>query len=198
MRTYDAQGKESPWSADARFGTAALDPSDWKASWIGDATPAPRAKPARNGYHSSCVPTIDAQPWIQLDLGEKVTFDEIRLYPAHPHDQKSDEAFLFPVGVRVWGSDEPAFERPPFKLFELLTYWDKVIHPAEIFLASGVATFLFLGYREIHELEIPDGLAAAGAHVITADEASITVETHVLGGEAFAPVAERRFPRATR
>ena len=36
---------------------------------------------------------------------------------------------------------------------------------------------------------------AQGAHVISADESSITVETHVLDGEAFAPVAERRFPR---
>jgi hypothetical protein len=49
------------------------------------------------------------------------------------------------------------------KLFELLTYWDKIVHPAEILLATGVATFLLLGYRECHELDIPDGLAAFGA-----------------------------------
>jgi 3',5'-cyclic AMP phosphodiesterase CpdA len=36
---------------------------------------------------------------------------------------------------------------------------------------------------------------AQGAHVISADETSITVETHVLDGESFAAVAERRFPR---
>jgi 3',5'-cyclic AMP phosphodiesterase CpdA len=39
---------------------------------------------------------------------------------------------------------------------------------------------------------------AQGAHVISADELSITVETHILDGDAFAPVAERRFPRPTR
>jgi 3',5'-cyclic AMP phosphodiesterase CpdA len=39
---------------------------------------------------------------------------------------------------------------------------------------------------------------AQGAHVISADETSITVGTYVLDGEAFASVAERRFPRATR
>lgn len=39
---------------------------------------------------------------------------------------------------------------------------------------------------------------AQGAHVISVDESSITVETVVLDGDAFAPVAERRFPRATR
>lgn len=50
-----------------------------------------------------------------------------------------------------------------FKLFELLTYWDKIVHPAEIFLAAGVASYLLLGYRDCHQLEIPDELAAAGA-----------------------------------
>ncbi len=49
------------------------------------------------------------------------------------------------------------------KLFELLTYWDKIVHPSEIFLATGVATYLLLGYRERHKLDIPDGLAAFGA-----------------------------------
>jgi MFS family permease len=50
-----------------------------------------------------------------------------------------------------------------FKLFEIFSYWDKLVHPAEIFLAGAVATYLLLGYRELHELDIPDGLAAAGA-----------------------------------
>jgi hypothetical protein len=50
-----------------------------------------------------------------------------------------------------------------FKLFEIFTYWDKIVHPAEIFLATGVVTFLFLGYRHLHQLKIPDGLSAAGA-----------------------------------
>ena len=38
---------------------------------------------------------------------------------------------------------------------------------------------------------------AQGAHVISADETTITIETHVLDGE-FTPVAERHFQRATR
>jgi 3',5'-cyclic AMP phosphodiesterase CpdA len=37
---------------------------------------------------------------------------------------------------------------------------------------------------------------AQGAHVISADESSIVVETHVVDEETFTPVAERRFPRA--
>jgi hypothetical protein len=55
------------------------------------------------------------------------------------------------------------FVSESFKLFELLTYWDKIVHPVEIFLAAGVGTLLFLGYAELHRLDMPDGLAAAGA-----------------------------------
>jgi hypothetical protein len=55
------------------------------------------------------------------------------------------------------------FGSESLKLFELFTYWDKIIHPTEIFLATGVATYLLLGYRKRHELDIPDGLAALGA-----------------------------------
>jgi hypothetical protein len=47
----------------------------------------------------------------------------------------------------------------------LLTYWDKLVHPAEIFLATGVVTFLLLGYGELHHLEsdVPDSMEAAAA-----------------------------------
>ena len=55
------------------------------------------------------------------------------------------------------------FGSESLKLFELFTYWDKLVHPLEIFLASGVATYLLLGYRHYHRLKIPDGLAAFGA-----------------------------------
>jgi hypothetical protein len=55
------------------------------------------------------------------------------------------------------------FGSESLKLFELFTYWDKIVHPLEIFLASGIATYLLLGYRHLHRLKIPDGLAAWGA-----------------------------------
>jgi hypothetical protein len=55
------------------------------------------------------------------------------------------------------------FGSEALKLFELFTYWDKIVHPLEIFLASGIATYLLLGYRHYQRLTIPDGLAAVGA-----------------------------------
>jgi hypothetical protein len=55
------------------------------------------------------------------------------------------------------------FASESLKLFELFPYWDKIVHPTEIFLATGVSTYLLLGYRKRHNLDIPDGLAALGA-----------------------------------
>jgi len=41
VRTYDAAGQSSDWSADAWFETAMLDASDWKAQWINDGSVLP-------------------------------------------------------------------------------------------------------------------------------------------------------------
>lgn len=84
--------------------------------------------------------------------------------------------FLPPIVSRLGGRPVPrlielifvgamAFQygSESLKLFELLTYWDKIVHPTEIFLATAVVTFLLLGYREVRQLDIPDGMAAVGA-----------------------------------
>lgn len=163
VRTYDAEGRESPWSADASFGTGALDPAAWKAQWIGDATPAPPMHPARNGYHSPFTKTADGSPWIQIDFGDKTTFDEIRLYPAHPYDAPktkdsgTDHAFLFPIQLKVWGSDEPTFEKTPLKLFDE-TFRDIADPGKEPFVLHSTTThwtmrFLRVGATKLAELE---------------------------------------------
>jgi len=110
VRTYDAAGRASPWSRDATFGTGALDPSDWKARWIGDPTPVPPPRPAKNGFHSRFAEKEDAHQWIQIDLGPDGKFDEVRLYPARPHDAPDQPGFLFPKRFKVWICDDPRFE----------------------------------------------------------------------------------------
>ncbi len=60
------------------------------------------------------------------------------------------------------------FVSESFKLFELFTYWDKIVHPGEIFLFTGLATYLLLGYRDLHRLEMPDIMSAAGALLLGA------------------------------
>ncbi len=50
-----------------------------------------------NGYHSAIYPGPDALAWVQLDLGEVVPIDEIRLIPARPTDFADTPGFGFPV-----------------------------------------------------------------------------------------------------
>ncbi len=47
-----------------------------------------------------------------------------------------------------------------FKLFELFYYWDKLVHPTLIALASMTATYLILGYRERGDARLSTRLAA--------------------------------------
>src|SRR5438034_6716589 len=47
------------------------------------------------------------------------------------------------------------------KLFELFTYWDKIVHPTLIALTAMMAGWLLLGYAEAYGKRIPIQLAAA-------------------------------------
>jgi alpha-L-rhamnosidase len=111
VRTYDGAGEASPWSDPASFGMGPLSPSDWKAQWIGDATPVEPPTPARNGYHSQFAPKSDDYKWVQIDLGSSdIPFDGVKLYPARPFDWKPDTpGFLFPVRFKLWVSADPEF-----------------------------------------------------------------------------------------
>lgn len=41
VQVWDNKGRASPWSPQARFETALLDPADWEAAWISDGKPDP-------------------------------------------------------------------------------------------------------------------------------------------------------------
>jgi hypothetical protein len=47
------------------------------------------------------------------------------------------------------------------KLFELFTYWDKVVHPTLVALTGVIAAWLLLGYRDAFGKRIPIHLAGA-------------------------------------
>ena len=47
------------------------------------------------------------------------------------------------------------------KLFELFTYWDKVVHPTLVALTGMIAAWFLLGYRDALGKRIPIHLAAA-------------------------------------
>ena len=47
------------------------------------------------------------------------------------------------------------------KLFEIFTYWDKIVHPTLVALTSTIVAWLLLGYRDAFHKRIPTQFAAA-------------------------------------
>jgi hypothetical protein len=64
-----------------------------------------------NGYHSEIAAKADVVKWVQLDLGQTLPLDEIRLLPARPTDFRDTPGFGFPARFRVDVSDDPKFEK---------------------------------------------------------------------------------------
>ena len=65
-----------------------------------------------NGYHSLEAQLEFSEKWVQLDLGESLPLDEVRLFAARPQDFPVRSGFGFPVRFRVEASDAPDFTRP--------------------------------------------------------------------------------------
>jgi hypothetical protein len=65
-----------------------------------------------NGYHSDISPKADVEKWVQVDLGQSMALDEIRLIPARPTDFPDSPGFGFPARWRIDLADEPGFGRP--------------------------------------------------------------------------------------
>ncbi|MFP6583720.1 MAG: PSD1 and planctomycete cytochrome C domain-containing protein [Candidatus Hydrogenedentota bacterium] len=61
-----------------------------------------------NGYHGVVANTPDEHQWVEIDLGESVDLDELRLIPARPTDFKDTPGFGFPrrFTVRVFDAPE--------------------------------------------------------------------------------------------
>lgn len=62
-----------------------------------------------NGYHSAIEARPDSIKWVQVDLGQSVLPDEVRLIPARPVDFPDTPGFGFPVRFRVELSDSADF-----------------------------------------------------------------------------------------
>ncbi|MBZ4190533.1 glycoside hydrolase family 78 protein [Niabella sp. 3A5MI-3] len=72
VKVYDQQGKPSSWSRTAWFETAALDPDDWKGSWISDGSVAPEKE--ADFYKEQPAPLFRKQ----FSIGKRIT--AARLY----------------------------------------------------------------------------------------------------------------------
>lgn len=61
----------------------------------------------RYGYLSKPSPTEKTSQWVQLDLGQEVLIDEVRLVPARPPDQADIPGWGFPSSFRVEVASTP-------------------------------------------------------------------------------------------
>src|ERR1043166_5407032 len=62
-----------------------------------------------NGYHSGTEINPETLKWVQVDLGQSLPLDEVRLVPARPIDFPDTPGFGFPVRFRGEISDEANF-----------------------------------------------------------------------------------------
>ncbi len=65
-----------------------------------------------NGYHSVIEPKPDTIKWVQVDLGQSLPLDEVRLIPARPVDFPDTPGFGFPERFRVEISASADFGSP--------------------------------------------------------------------------------------
>ena len=112
VKTWDKGGGESPWSAAAEWTAGLLEASDWGgAQWIGVPVNNEAAVAAHNGFHSDLAERADAGKWVVIDLGAVKRIDQVRLWPARPHDWKDDvPGLMFPVRFTVEVADNTEFE----------------------------------------------------------------------------------------
>ena len=108
VRIWDRDGQASNWSETARFISGAFQPSDWKASWIGDHPEVPLTYPLlykHIGYLSAYAEEPYEEKWVQIDLGEIKDFDRIVLYPSY-NNIRGITDYYFPLAYRIEASNE--------------------------------------------------------------------------------------------
>ncbi len=115
VRTWDALGRPSPWSAPAKFSAAPGRDAAPKASWI-RAGRAPSG--SLIGHKSEIAKTEDAWPWVQFDFGGNVQCDHVRLHPARPDGDMSKPGSQFPLRVRVYTDARGKFEDKSIRIGE--------------------------------------------------------------------------------
>ena len=90
-----------------------LQPQDWQATWISDATLAdPANRPLRpiHCYRSELAAQPDVPKWIVLDLGSSQPITSVDLVPARPLKFNSDfRTVMFPLRFKIEIALDPAF-----------------------------------------------------------------------------------------
>ncbi|QDS93311.1 Planctomycete cytochrome C [Roseimaritima multifibrata] len=72
--------------------------------------------PAQHGYHSQVSKSNAEAKWIQIDFGDVVSIDKIRLRAAFDNYNQIGGGFGFPIRYRVEGSQDPLFQDATVRL----------------------------------------------------------------------------------
>ncbi|MGL4941656.1 MAG: family 78 glycoside hydrolase catalytic domain [Thermoguttaceae bacterium] len=105
VRVWDQNKTPSAWSQPARWTMGIVTPHDWKGEWI-TAPQTLKLRPKTLGFHAAETRDPNAIKWVQVDLGEPRTIDQIKLVPIK---HAGAEAFGFPIRFRVEVSNDETF-----------------------------------------------------------------------------------------
>jgi len=175
-RSWDADGKETPWSEAAHWSTGALGTNDWRVPWITDAQPVAEFKPGGRGWCSEFSDKEDDYKWVKLDLGKGGIFNSIKLYPAAPEDDPGNLWALFPRRLIIWGADFPEFESSSrsFKLIDESEFDIKLPEhgPLELHVTSRVNMhYMLIGIKKLaHDPKRGYGAAFAEVELLDREQ----------------------------
>ena len=114
VKLWDRDGRETAWSAPARFLTGKLRPDDWKGRWIGASARAANGPAGVLGFAVEAG-SEDSVQWVQVDLGGRRRIDRVVLHPMRHNDPAAGgwvDGYGFPIRFRLEASDDPDFKAP--------------------------------------------------------------------------------------
>lgn len=90
--------------------------------------------PPEYGYHSQIASKEDEEKWVQVDLGEKVSIDKLRLHPCYDDFNSIGAGFGFPVRWKVTAADDAEFKQGVVELasFSESNFTNPLWSPVEI------------------------------------------------------------------
>lgn len=108
VRVWDQNGGISSWSETAMWTMGLLKPSDWQAKWISHPSSEPGTE-AHFGYRSAWAQTPYETKWVQIDLGEPLAFNAVRLWGAWPIGNGEVPGSGFPLRFRLEAANQADF-----------------------------------------------------------------------------------------
>lgn len=153
VRTWDAVGRESPWSQPASFTVGPRSADAWRADWV-RAGRAPES--GSIGHKSQIGKAEDDWPWVQFDFGGNVVCDKVVLHPARPDGDASKPGVLFPLRVRVYTDAHGKFEDKSIRIAQYV--WQDIPSAGAEPLVLALDSRYTLRYLRIVATKIqPDG-----------------------------------------